>query len=124
MGNVAMFMLNGKSQDNPTWARFDVALKGYECIAGPKIANGMGHIYYVEESLNDAGTFGQYCLVTMPKADHSFMTCLPMAKENQNNFCSFIGTDKLMTQYGGRLMVFNTRGDFEGAVKFVCADYI
>ena len=53
-----MFMLNTKSQDNPTWARFDVAIKCYECIAGPKTANGMGHIYYIEESLNDAGTFG------------------------------------------------------------------
>ena len=66
----------------------------------------------------------------MSKADHSFMSCLPVALENQNNFCSFIGKDSLMVQYGGRFLAFNTRADsnsggmFDGAVEFIKADYI
>ena len=46
-----MFLLKSKTQDNPTWEAADISLKGYDCIAGPKIANGSGgQIYYVEEA--------------------------------------------------------------------------
>ena len=50
-GNMVMFLLKSKTQDNPTWAAADISFKGYDCIAGPKSANGSGgQIYYVEEA--------------------------------------------------------------------------
>jgi hypothetical protein len=47
---MVFFMLKSKTQDNPTWAAADISFKGYDCIAGPKTANGSGQIYYVEEA--------------------------------------------------------------------------
>jgi hypothetical protein len=48
---MVFFMLKSKTQDNPTWAAADISFKGYDCIAGPKNANGSGgQIYYVEEA--------------------------------------------------------------------------
>ena len=60
----------------------------------------------------------------MPKADLSFVECLPLAKQNNNNFFSFIAPDRVMAQYGGRFLVFDTRGNFNGCVKFNAPAYI
>jgi hypothetical protein len=50
----------------------------------------------------------------MPKADLSFVECLPLAKQNNNNFFSFISPDRVIAKYGGRLLVFDTKGNFMG----------
>lgn len=42
-----------------------------------------------------------------PKADLSFVECLPMFHENNNNFFSFFEKDKVIAQYGGKFLVFN-----------------
>lgn len=56
----------------------------------------------------------------MPKADLSFIDCLPLAKQSNNNFISFIASDRVMAFYGGRYLVFDTKGNFMGEIKFVC----
>ena len=49
-GNKAIFLLKNKTGDNSTVASFNFSLEGYDCIAGPKTANGSGNIYYVQEA--------------------------------------------------------------------------
>jgi len=60
----------------------------------------------------------------MPKADLSFVECLPLAKHNNNNFFSFIAPDRVMANYGGRYLVFDTKGTFMGNVEFNCPQHI
>lgn len=44
----ALHMIENKQKDNPTWESFEVMIKGYEYIAGPKSAKGSGQIFYME----------------------------------------------------------------------------
>ena len=46
--NKALFMIDNKQKDNPTWYSFDVMIKNYEYVSGPKAANGSGQIYYMQ----------------------------------------------------------------------------
>jgi len=54
----------------------------------------------------------------MPKADLSFLECLPLSKTNNNNFFSFIDPDHILAHYGGRFLIFTKRGSFVGEVLF------
>lgn len=48
----------------------------------------------------------------MPKADLSFVECLPMFPKNNNNFVSFFEKELLMANYGGKFLVFSKTGKF------------
>jgi hypothetical protein len=63
-------------------------------------------------------------IVLMPKADLSFVECLPMAKVNNNNFFTFISADLLMAQYGGRFLIFDKDGRFRSEVQFEMPTYV
>ena len=106
--NYAFNLIENKTKDNPTWACVNLDIKGYETVSGPKNATGAGQMFFIQEYTgvgdNDdddethqhGPSHGQYCVVMMPKADLSYLSCLPIAHHNHNNFCSFITNDKLM----------------------------
>lgn len=107
---IAMTMIESKTQDNPTWHQYDVMMDRYEHVSGPKHAQGSGQIYYIEkykdveddevnENAPDHGKksfFGEFCVVLQPKADLSFVECLPIAQTNHNNFFTFISPTTVM----------------------------
>lgn len=48
-GGKAFYMIENKQKDNPTWYSFDVMIRQYEFVSGPKSAKGSGQIYFMEK---------------------------------------------------------------------------
>lgn len=121
--DLYMTLIDSKQRDNPTWYSSDFSITNYEQLCGPQKAINSGLIYSIEVQKSTKGlkpeeNFGKFAVVVRPKADLSFVQCLPLSKENNNNFFSFIGFGRVMAQYGGRFLVFDRHANFLGEVEF------
>ena len=60
--------------------------------------------------------FRGYSIVMQPLGDLSYMDILPQRGENHNNYITFISEHYILANFGGRFLIFDLKGHFQGPV--------